>query len=219
MPAKKPQGLKKSGKGPFRGKTPKGVFQTIDVGSGRGKYITAHARKFPGRKYAAVDPGYSDATCKRAYAYSLRQLRAAKVEVSTAKGEEYLAELAAKNVKTRHVHISFMCRSANWMNILRSARKVLLPNGKIFITDAGPYLWNKLSTMKWSLLEIGLKVRRMKPLTDPKIIKRKWPNFLFRGGNDDFVENFEITHSLKNAFPNEGRRGNVKEKRRNWPRS
>ncbi|HIH22080.1 MAG: hypothetical protein J4478_02920 [Candidatus Diapherotrites archaeon] len=52
----KAKSLKRVGKGPFRGPTPEGVFQTIDVGAGTAKWLRQQARKFPRRKYVAVEP-------------------------------------------------------------------------------------------------------------------------------------------------------------------
>ncbi|MEK6970393.1 MAG: hypothetical protein AABW68_01710 [archaeon] len=44
---------------PFRGNTPPGVYQTIEIGSGRATRLRRNAERFPKRKYAAIDIGYS----------------------------------------------------------------------------------------------------------------------------------------------------------------
>lgn len=199
-------GLKKIGKGPFRGATPKKVFQTIDVGSRHGKWIKSKAARFPKRLYAAVDPVYEFADFRN----KVGELKAAGVFVASAGIEAFIEGMKSYGLKTRHFNIDVPPLS--WgtnqfvFRVLREAPNVLLPNGKIFITSEDQKFLEKV---KKRANFLGLNARVRTPLIGESARKTSITEKIGRELEQP-VYRLEITFGLKKAI-------SEKEQRKKWP--
>lgn len=282
-------GLKRRGKGPFRGPTPPKVFQAVDIGTGDGRRLESIAKRFPNRKYVAVDPSLHEKVLGSAFAPprgTAERLSQAGINVRPEKAMSFIEEMKKRGEKTRFISINMPSHAKNeghwrddygFRHIFESVPKILLPNGKIFITTESPEFAEHLKKMAE---DAGLKTRPLreissseveisrqlgvwdinhnllpahifapaKQLTREKIIKiadkakernkkrlktredkQRWfdeHSYLFGGHPLTFYMHdkygfyvLEITYGLKKAFPNQGRRGDVKAKRRNWPQA
>ena len=120
---------------PFKGNAPPGIFQTVDLSAGSGRYALGRAIKFPQRKYAAVDLELHQ---KGLHASELPQLKKHHVEIGT-HNIAFMHAMQREGTRTRHLNMHLPevgeegMRMVNEM--LKLAPKVLLPNGKIFIAS------------------------------------------------------------------------------------
>lgn len=158
-------GLKKNKKpGLFRGETPKNVFQTVDIGTGKGGRLWSIAKKFQKRKYAAVDPEFWDR-------FDGSGLNEAGVLVSAKTALGFIEEMKQRGLKTRHMNVDMPSPPEwveggktrkwekdlyNFKKIFQEAQYVLLPNGKIFIKTEDA---NYVQKIKQYAEEAGLKTR------------------------------------------------------------
>src|SRR3989338_4976781 len=126
-------GLKRIGKGPFRGPTAWNLHQTLDIGAGElANYARQQAIRFPNRKYAAVDP-----LARVAEFGNLRVFRKPALEA--------MDDALKEGLKFRHINLFMpemkLKKPKYFREILKRAKKVMLPNGKIFIgSDILPHL-------------------------------------------------------------------------------
>ncbi|GEM_PF-6246359 len=82
---------------PFKGPTPEGIFQTVDIGTGPSNaWISEQAHKSPSRRYAAVDPAF------KSYAQTKLALERFGVLAEPTTLSEFLQKMIANNWKTRH---------------------------------------------------------------------------------------------------------------------
>jgi hypothetical protein len=201
-------------KRPFRGPTPKKVFQTVDVGSGLGEYVLGRTRRFPRRKYVAVEYQYGPEgkfdSVKNVYP---KVLKKKGVRVFGGYFHEFAREMVEKGLKTRHISVIMPYPSVgieyssfvlNLGRIIEWAPRILLPNGKIFL------LTEKETVRNWMELmarNFGMKTRRLRTLRDPR---EKQDTETLQNFSGEPVYRLEITQGLKKAVPD-------KSKRRKWP--
>lgn len=216
--------------GPFRGGTPKNVIQTVDAGSGFSPWLLGQARKHGAgsrpRSYAAVDPRYAEngKMTRRMLAFK-KNLETAGVRVEPLRLEEFIEKMKEEGLRTRHVNIELPASgglgfggvggekltvdSLNLQKLFAEVQKILLPNGKIYITSESDRF---LSAAEKLAGRYGLKTRRLKGLSPEAqrtevgiLIKSVWP-----------IMRLEITYGLKKAVSGEGRE--ARGKRGEWPR-
>lgn len=209
-------GLKKVGKGPFRGTDPKGVFQTIDVGTAEGKWLAKQAKKFLQRKYLAVDPAYNERAWREHTEPEKRveiieRLANSKVQFDEKKIADVLHEMNVKRQKARHINIDMPnpnLAAYDFPKIFRNAKQVLLPNGKIFITSENLDFIRQVEKLA---KKAGLKPRWKKPIETSSRAGEKTHAMLAMNRNYK-IHRLEITFGLKQAIPE-------KALRRKWPSS
>jgi tRNA G46 methylase TrmB len=132
----------------FKGGTRENVIQTLDIGASFGEVMRKQAQKFPGRKYAVVDPVYESASMGGVCYYKgkpfliqkiLDANKRAGVITSALYAREKIAELARKGIKLRHVNFQMpnpaQEHNYNFEAIFHGLKRVLLPNGKIFMSS------------------------------------------------------------------------------------
>src|SRR3989344_2430673 len=126
--------LRKRGR-PFKGPTPEGVFQTVDVGSAGAEWLRQRAQKFSRRKYAAVDPYYA----KPEIEFLPKNLGASGVLVRAVKISDFIDEMKAKGWRTRHFNIDMpepflrINDKYDFPRLFSEAEHGMLPGGQIFI--------------------------------------------------------------------------------------
>ena len=163
-------GLKRKGKGPFRGPAPPKVYQTVDVGTGEGQRLESIARKFPNRNYVAVDPALHEKHLEGMglHRNTVERLTQAGVEVRPQKLRIFIDRMKRQGQKTRYVNIDMPAwgtegyGNTRWIDrygfrkLFANARHILLPNGKIFIKTENQHFaeWLKKLAEKH-----GLKTR------------------------------------------------------------
>ncbi|MEK6958341.1 MAG: hypothetical protein AABW99_05175, partial [archaeon] len=112
-------GLKRRGKGPFRGATPKGIIQTVDVGTGMPIGFLKKTRENPQRKYAIVEPLYGKKSLIRAmlardphrvtFLKTIRKrskvLEKRGVIVRAEKIRDFIKRMVREGIRTRYVNI------------------------------------------------------------------------------------------------------------------
>jgi 8-oxo-dGTP pyrophosphatase MutT (NUDIX family) len=194
------------------------VFQTVDLGSGQSRYIEKTANRHPYRAYAAVDHKYDTHLFPGYTAYHTHANIVAahpNVTVSAKTIQAQLAEMKQKGIRTRHFTLDFPPRIRNnkkppyLVALFRLAPQVLFPNGKIFVsTEDAP----TRDAIRELAEKTGLRVRDKPPLRG----NEKDRHTPFTPTNAP-SHRLEITYGLKKAFPNQGRKGDVKKQRRDWP--
>lgn len=148
----RPIGARPASRKLFRGPTPPNVIQTLDIGSCTGDYLVKRARKnskqeknIP-RKYAAVDPLYEHTIDlarvrgKQIYISNIiERLKKNNILTSSKMAHEFIQELAQKGMKVRHVNFQMphpeQENNYNFREIFSSLKKVLLPEGKVFMSS------------------------------------------------------------------------------------
>lgn len=208
---------------PFRGPTPKGVFQTVDLMSGgpgrflketktgrsSGFWVVDNSMKFPRRNYAFADKGI------RRWSWFVSGNRT----VYAGDIHKFLSWMAKNKIKTRHINIEMpRPRLKREMHVFETevgfdqlfekalvrAKSVLYPNGKIFVTsEEAPALEAAASIAK----KYGFSVRAPKSLSEQE--KQKRSEFTRRYIKSD-IRLLELTYGLKTAFPK-------KKVRKKWP--
>lgn len=165
-------------KRPFKGPTPTGVFQTVDIGAGQADYMRRQARKFRNRSYAAVDPRYSEEYATETYSNLRRlaiQLPGGGVNAFAGSLSRTLAYMRKNNLKTRHFNVDFPYieneREIRYtlrqvVQLAESIPQILEPRGKIFLTTDDE-MWVDLATRIGKAY--GLIVRQKQvPIGGPK---------------------------------------------------
>jgi len=189
---------------PFAGNPKKGVFQTVEFGAGDAEHISNRAWKSPKRKYAAVDPRMTYIEDLMAY----KNLEATKQSM-----EGYIDAMKRSGTKTRHIAIRMPnpkdIRSNDFSirSLLKEAKHVLLPNGKIFVTTESGYVVHRLVR---TAMEEGFSVREPAALAQPKTRVERMMMDLRKKP----VYRIELTYKLKTAMP--GNTKEAKEKRKHW---
>lgn len=219
-------GLKKKGKGPFKGWTPKGVFQTIDFGAGQGIYLYHMAKKNPKRTYLAVDFKINPKGLPKNLKYSKEDAL------------KKLQRLALQGKKARHIQIAMPAGKLTHVDYLKkiahSGKKVLIPNGKIYLIL--PYF--SLATPEsifnvidgfieegYSFRNIKLYHNLLKQQKKSNTSQKKIKEYIYRAISkyspkaSEYWEHYgeiplhlEFTYRLKKVFPK-------KEERKKWPNS
>lgn len=142
-------GLKRRGKGPFRGPSPQNVFQTVDVGTGRGYRLESIAKRFPNRKYVAVERlfrypehEWSGSTTSPP---RIPALKKAGVVVMPQDLRTFIDYMKRHGQRTRYInfdmpipggftHIKEYLRDRyGFRKLFANVPHILLPNGKIFV--------------------------------------------------------------------------------------
>jgi len=118
----------------LKGKT----IRLLDVGSGTGNSITKKAIKNPNGIYAAVDPAYAGHPVNPATREFLRPMREAGVVIRGTTIQKYLKTMQKNKIKTRTINATlpnWKSPSQNYIHdLIELAPRVLLPNGRIFMT-------------------------------------------------------------------------------------
>ncbi len=165
-------------KGPFRGPTPLKVFQTVDVGSGDGRRIKSIAKKFPKRKYVALDSDFHQNDVWDAHEQTrstMEKLTTAGVVVREQKLKNFINRMIKRRLKTRYVNVDmpgWLQEKGNWKDrygfrkLFANAPLILLPNGKIFIKTENPEFAEWLKSMAQ---EAGLKSRPLLEISSSKL--------------------------------------------------
>ncbi len=129
----------------FRGPTPENVFQTIDIGTENGRWLIWQAEKNPRRQYLAIDPLFGNREKWRKT--QLEQMKPRNILVEANMFQPIMDSLIKKGIRTRHINLD-MLHAHDYLfyealdgpitrmmgSLLSKAPRVLLPNGKIFIT-------------------------------------------------------------------------------------
>lgn len=110
-------------------------FQTVDMSAGNGGYALERAKRFPNRKYAAVD---LELHAKGEHASSLPKLLQHHVTIGT-HNIAFMQEMQRNGWRTHNINMHLPevgeegLRMANTM--MKLAPHVLVPNGRIFIAS------------------------------------------------------------------------------------
>ncbi len=225
-------GLKRRGRGPFRGGTPKNVFQTISVGEGIGGRLPDQADKFKARKYAAVDPKYGsiseaarfrDNIHARKQEWKLQQMRDQGITLIPEGIKPTVKKLLERGVKARHINIDMPEYGIGKYffdeQFMLGLNKLLLPNGKIFLTTETRETGESLG---FNAKKAGFSYRELKPIrvgqerraairTDTmRLLQSPFNKLTPSDEPARTFYRFELTKSLKKAIPN-------KAERRKWP--
>jgi tRNA G46 methylase TrmB len=114
---------------------PQKHFQTVDMSAGNGSYILERAKKFPQRKYAAVD---LELHAKGMHARQAIELVKHGVVVES-NNIDFLRFMQKEGLRTQNLnaHLPEVGEEGlRMMNeLMKLAPKVLVPNGKIFIAS------------------------------------------------------------------------------------
>jgi hypothetical protein len=206
----------------FRGNARGKVFQTVDLGAGKGEYIERQAQKFPKRKYAAVDFLFGHVNF---FNSDRRRLHAHGVIVGT-DAREFLDRMIREHRKTRHLNMdmpypidtsAYASQStAAFVHALQVLPKVLLPNGKFYVTSESLFT---IEQMQRLAIKKGFSARMRKPI--PPIVspghrasatsqEEKYPQHyrtqIMRNFAHTALYRLEITYNLKKAFPRKAER-------------
>ncbi|MBI5553598.1 MAG: hypothetical protein HY917_02545 [Candidatus Diapherotrites archaeon] len=222
-------GLKKTGKGPFRGPTPANVFQTVHVGSGSARRELSSAKGSPQRRYAAVDPQYASSPSLRVAG---RMLAEAGMFVAGEKIIDFVARMKAGQLKARHLQFLMPFPNAGFYalgELFRELPSVLFPNGKVFFYSEDKDFLNAAGQLARSN---GFSVKRVKELDFIELKRNSWGGLplsdsmyteALRRGLP--IHLLEVTFGLKRAFPGEwktkegsGKKFLDKSKRKDWTR-
>lgn len=147
--------------------SPKRVFQSVDIGSGRGywllqkvmKHIQAQAAKKKSKgmpveimnmkKYAAVDPEYRSPGPKTMSA--LGGMQSLGIHISQKTGVGFLEEMAENGWRARNLNIDLPIpkdfAKYEFHRIFSLAGQVLYPGGKIFVTSENLRVIHDISTL------------------------------------------------------------------------
>lgn len=189
---------------PFYGRTNRNRIQTLDYGSGAGEYLKRQKQNNPARNYAVVDQLYASGNAleKRA-----RELESHGIRVSPSI-EELIHELRAEGTKVRHFNIDmpYGLQFAHghdkkvhfFHSILEAIPKVLLPNGKLWITTESHSNLEELAKMA---KVAGLKVRELKSFDKEKFPRMQLRTETMRNTKYSVIYRLEITYGLKKAIP------------------
>lgn len=145
---------------PFRGPTLPNVFQTIDIGSGKAEWLSKRSKERRNgkkglprkRAYAGVDEMYdSEAEGNKRYVmlpeeYAPFERDHPNILLIPQTAKEFLIRMIKRREKTRHINMDMPWPIENatgkdamdMQMILRLARAVVIPNGKIFIASENP---------------------------------------------------------------------------------
>jgi hypothetical protein len=128
---------------PFKGGTPRNVFQTLDIGAGLPVLTAERARKYPDRKSLAVDPRYAGQLrdylgYKFGFRVSdaLELMKRSGLGYSSLRANEEIEKLIKNGIKVRHVNFQMPHPRQNYdlEIVFHRLKKVLLPNGKVFMS-------------------------------------------------------------------------------------
>ncbi len=198
---------RRSGKSrPFRGLTPAGVFQTVDIGSGMhpSSFIFRRAERNPRRSYVATDR-------------VLPEIAPANVRRELAPIQTFLNEMIEKGWKTRHINMDmpFPLMAITLAPLLfRAMPRVLLPNGKVYVTTEN---LDDLEILKDQAKKNGFTARIMKDLSPRAAASRtQFTRSLssLMEGNTYPIHRMEITYPLKRAHPTKVERQGLNMKKR-----
>lgn len=163
---------------PFRGPTPKNVFQTVDIGAGIGgstNWNTFIGELLPHRSTSFVEQRHGETRRKRkqaqprtSVAVDLSSVKQTNPRIIRKKMEivPFLKEMIANGQKTRHFNWD-MPRPKDFelkyglYDMFRLIPKVLLPNGKIFVSSEYESLVEKVANIA---REKGFRARKVPPL-------------------------------------------------------
>ena len=208
----KPRKFKGQRFGPFRGSTPKGVVQTLDVGTGESERFLAKARGQRNRQYVSVDPG--------TLSYRMDNVEAVQDFVL-----EYLKNCIALRTRFRNINFDMPQPSVeayDFNQVFDLLPKVLLPNGKVYITSEVPGFLEQLkkiadlkgfsSRLQPLLSEAAKKqiFERIRLGIKPELNGVPMTPFMEKMFNKGLYR-LEVTYSLKQAFSNDRQRRGV------WP--
>jgi len=202
--------------GPFRGPAPRGVFQTIEVGSGRGEFVESRAEKHPHRRYAAVEPNYAPGSLSEVMNIRREKLRQQpNISLYSQRIEHALDEMRKEGIRARHMNIDMPipieARTEYlkmWKKIFELAPHILLPNGSIFVSSEST---ETLKTISEMARKAGFRVRALKPIQESAKTRRTYFMEYFHD-SEYKIHRLQITFGLKKAIPK-------KWGRRNWPRA
>jgi hypothetical protein len=205
----------------FRGAARGKIFQTVDLGAGRGEYIERQSQKFPRRKYAAVDFLLGHANF---FNNDRRRLQAKGVVVGT-DAREFLDQMIREHRKTRHLNMdmpypidtsAYASQStAAFEHALNVLPKILLPNGKFFVTSESLFT---IEHMQRLAIKKGFSARMRKPILPivspghrlPPTGQEKYPQHyrtqIMRNFAHSMLYRLEIIYNLKKAFPKKAER-------------
>ncbi|MFH0970316.1 MAG: hypothetical protein V1776_02540 [Candidatus Diapherotrites archaeon] len=200
--AKNPRRYGNKHRRPFRGPTPKNVYQTVDLGTGGDRHWNSHgklidsflrrrARRNPNRKYIAIDEELSKY-------YPTAFTTIPNVQIVSRRAFPFLEEMIRKNLRTRHINIDMPLTVGFGSTVhaaITNASRLLLPNGKIFITTEND---DNVQKIKELAHKCGLKFRELKNLPlNAKDRRTRYTSFYQR----KTIRRIEITYPLKKAFP------------------
>jgi len=193
-------------RGPFKKSASKNVFQTVDVGTGKGRWILEQAKKFPNRKYAVVDPKY-----RRGGDLHSTGQRMAKhgIHVHPEGLQSFIEFMLKNNKKTRHINIDMPGQELsiplfNFPKLFEALPKILMPNGKIYFSTEDLAVRDYIHQFA-SIY--GFKSRELRKFGADDPAKRTPTMRLFHVMD---VFRIEVTFGLKKAVPN-------KQVRIKWP--
>jgi hypothetical protein len=227
MPPKRP--------GPFRGPTPKKVIQTLDVGTGTPgleyglERFKTNANLHQNRYYKGVD------------LHLEHPIKGPNYDVEWNDVILTVENLIKNGITVRHVNFTYPIPYINdsldsyyFLHLLPLLKKILLPNGKIFITSEEPKFLKSLSNYaaKFDFVSSSIRSRYSvldykRILAQMKIAKQKSERGTTNGLPMSFDQEYFInrgkrpyililTNSLSKVYP--GNSPEAKEQRRNWPR-
>ncbi|MBS3061780.1 MAG: hypothetical protein J4215_04330 [Candidatus Diapherotrites archaeon] len=195
-------GLKRVGKKPLS-RVREGIFQTVDIGSGFGEYISRQAERFPHRRYAVVDPRYAR-TSGFGQIHLESEFKRLGIHMHPGTGASFFEEMARRGWKTHAINFDMPLGSeAELSRILDLAPHTLFPNGKIFV-----------ATERLTALDHFIKIAREKgfSVTERKSMPpaqaRQRTAYSHRHSNNPQrpIRRLEITFGLKKAFPDKKQR-------------
>ncbi|QQR92152.1 MAG: hypothetical protein IPJ89_03250 [Candidatus Iainarchaeum archaeon] len=208
----------------FRGAARGRVFQTVDLGAGKGEYIERQSRRFPNRKYAAVDfllgpEKFFDAVGQRLHKNGV----GVGDDVTT-----FLRQMIERKEKTRHLNMdmpypfdtsAYASESQRaFKSALEMIPRVLLPNGKFYITSESSWTIRLMQKLAEKQGFAARQLRTIPPLSSSDLLttaqqralRMKQPDYYHPGMVWAFanqpIYRLEITYNLKKALPSKDAR-------------
>ena len=191
----------------FRGPTPRNYFQTVSVGEGAGWYLERQAKKHPKRKYLAVDPypvrEIDETTAREA----IRRLQKAGVQVLRERIIPAMDKLIRQRKKVRHFNIDMPNTEEEhapfgFNQFFEKAKKLLLPNGKVFVTSTDTEFLERLAQKARAS---GFSTRRPFQMHERSLRKTQWILDVYTH-TDQIPSILECTLRLKTVFPKKWQR-------------
>ncbi len=159
---------------PFKGPTPDGVFQTVDVGYGGEEWLRKRAVRFAKRKYVGVNPSFG----KEGLAWLKENLERSGMVVRPEKIMDFADEMKSRGWRTRHINIdmpgpegALKIDKYDFPKFFRDAPRLLLPGGKIFISSENTAFLGRLATLA---RENGFSSSAPRAFTNPRQMRTEY---------------------------------------------
>lgn len=162
--------LQKQRKFLFRGPTSEKVIQTIDIGTKDGEsWLRRQSQRFTQRHYVGVDPRFRETIVE------------GRLELKPRSATEALQEAIRNREQARHINVDMPLNIGlelyNFPRVFQLARKVLFPQGKIFITSEDV---TTLKNLMQQARESGFKALAIKTIDKEGAMRTRFMKLAFK---------------------------------------